>query len=272
MQLRNRQPRAFTLVELMISLGIALLLIYGVNLIFRAVTDTIKTGNALAGATRRMRGIDSTLVNDFEGTFRDFNPLNKVVEDNANPDQRFSGILSTTDIPLKVPVVGFEALQARQPAITIFAKRQVAFLNKADEDTDIDKNANTFDENENGSEADPGEDFTNTDTFARINRRVHRLDTISFFAGGTFVPKAGRFGSANTLYSNLEFFPEAWVWYGHALQPGGVVTSPTPLFEMYSQARPAGVPPTGSFPGIFYQPGQPDVVSTAHHGTTRKQS
>jgi type II secretory pathway pseudopilin PulG len=256
MQFHRNRTRAFTLVELMISLGIALLLIYGVNLVFRAVTDIIKTGNALSSATRRMRGIDSMLTSDFEGQARDRKREKDGIE--YTPDQRETGILSITDIPR--PSVGIPItadVQARQPAITMFCKRQVAFLNKTDEEADTDKDPATFDEDDNGSEIDPGENFTAAPTFPRLNRRVHRVDTVSFFAAGTFIPKAGRFGTAGTLYQNIEPFPEAWIWYGHCMQPGGVGTTAAPLLTNFTQTNPAGLPS----PGIFYQPGQADDTS-----------
>ena len=198
----SRKNHAFTLVELMISLGIALLLIYGINLIFRAVTDTIKTGNALSNATRRMRAIDSALTNDFEGQVfdRQIRGTGGISPPTPPVDLRVTGILPVSDYDSTDPVL--VATQSRQPAITIFCKRQTAFLNAADEKADLDGNPGTFDLDENGVETPVAEDFgTNTVLFAILNQRVHRLDTVSFFAGGTFIPKAGRFGSGGDALS-----------------------------------------------------------------------
>ena len=247
--------RAFTLVELMISLGIALLLIYGINLIFRAVTDTIKTGNALASATRRMRGIETTFVSDFEGQQYD-RTLKASLPSSILPDKRMTGIIATETVdPTSINPAPSD--QARQPAITIFNRRQVGFTSIADRDADVDDGLpETADLNDDGT-VENYSYLANPALGAVLNRRVHRLDTLSFFAGGTFVPKAGRFGSAGSIYQDLDPFPEAWVWYGHALQPGG---TDSPLLTKYADFRPL---PTGK----FHQPGVSTVVGGVETNT-----
>ncbi|MGC4031301.1 MAG: prepilin-type N-terminal cleavage/methylation domain-containing protein [Tepidisphaeraceae bacterium] len=206
----NVQSRAFTLVELMISLGIALLLIYGINLVFRAVTDTVRVGNALAAATRKMRSVDSSLTIDFEGTYSEINPLTNVKSDVPTIERRWSGI---------VPVVGnidpttpanYET-EPRQPAITIFCKRQFAFLNKSDKENDADGQPQTEDESDTGTITD----FSAAGNIARLGRRAHRTDTIGFFTGGSIVPASLRGTTASGSAS------QAWVWYGPCCSSAG---------------------------------------------------
>ena len=49
--------RTFTLIEVMLSLFIVLLLLLGINTVFRVVSDSIKAGNALSEATRNARAV-----------------------------------------------------------------------------------------------------------------------------------------------------------------------------------------------------------------------
>src|SRR6476646_4004668 len=56
--------RAFTLVELMVSIAVALLLILGVNQVFRATSQTTGAGQALSTEQRYSRTVKTTLSND----------------------------------------------------------------------------------------------------------------------------------------------------------------------------------------------------------------
>jgi prepilin-type N-terminal cleavage/methylation domain-containing protein len=66
----NRQPvtrpAGFTLVELMVSVALVLIIILGVNAVFKMASDTINTGMALSSADRDNRAIQSVLYNDFQ--------------------------------------------------------------------------------------------------------------------------------------------------------------------------------------------------------------
>lgn len=64
---RRGTGNAFTLVELMISIAMAVLLILGVNQIFRITSDTINATTALGGAVRQSRSTQGTLIADFKG-------------------------------------------------------------------------------------------------------------------------------------------------------------------------------------------------------------
>jgi prepilin-type N-terminal cleavage/methylation domain-containing protein len=57
--------RGFTLIELMVSVAMVLILILGVNAIFRMASDTVGAGQALAGADRENRAAQAVLYDDF---------------------------------------------------------------------------------------------------------------------------------------------------------------------------------------------------------------
>ena len=59
--------RAFTLTEVLISVALSLVLILGINQIFKVSATTISTGMALSDAVRAQRAARSTLSNDFAG-------------------------------------------------------------------------------------------------------------------------------------------------------------------------------------------------------------
>lgn len=61
----------FTLTELIISIGLALLLIIGVNQVFRAASDTIGTGHALSTVNRNAQIAHRILSSDVQSTARD---------------------------------------------------------------------------------------------------------------------------------------------------------------------------------------------------------
>ena len=64
---RHRQSAGFTLVEVMISVALVLILILGINQAFKAVTDTVGTGQAIATITRENRAIQPVIYNDMRG-------------------------------------------------------------------------------------------------------------------------------------------------------------------------------------------------------------
>src|SRR6266478_3472597 len=54
----------FTLAELLVSIAIALILILGVNMVFRASTNTVSAGMSLSGANRQNLVVKTVLKND----------------------------------------------------------------------------------------------------------------------------------------------------------------------------------------------------------------
>ena len=70
---RPRRPRrrAFTLVELMISIALALMLIYGISQVFKLSGDTVGANQAVSTMTRDFRAAQATLVEDFRNSLAD---------------------------------------------------------------------------------------------------------------------------------------------------------------------------------------------------------
>jgi prepilin-type N-terminal cleavage/methylation domain-containing protein len=70
----NRQStigNAFTLVELMISIALVLLLLVGVNQVFRLTGETVGAGQALSAASRDIRSAQATINEDFRNLATD---------------------------------------------------------------------------------------------------------------------------------------------------------------------------------------------------------
>ena len=60
----NPPKPGFTLAELMVSIAIAMILILGVNMVFKASTNTVSGGMALSGANRQNLVVKTVLKND----------------------------------------------------------------------------------------------------------------------------------------------------------------------------------------------------------------
>lgn len=61
------RSRGFTLVEMIISIGIVVLVLVGVNTVFRTASDTAAVGQATSTTTRDMKAVQSVLANDWKG-------------------------------------------------------------------------------------------------------------------------------------------------------------------------------------------------------------
>jgi prepilin-type N-terminal cleavage/methylation domain-containing protein len=59
-------PNAFTLIELMVSIALVLILILGINQVFKIASDTVNAGQSLSTANRSNRGIQGVLYPDFQ--------------------------------------------------------------------------------------------------------------------------------------------------------------------------------------------------------------
>ena len=57
--------RGFTLTELLISVALALIVLYGVNKVFSTTATTIGVGNALRTANNTLRAVQGNLDSDF---------------------------------------------------------------------------------------------------------------------------------------------------------------------------------------------------------------
>lgn len=64
---RNQLHRpGFTLIELMVSIALVLILILGINQVFKIASDTVNAGQALSAADRENRGIQGTMYPDMQ--------------------------------------------------------------------------------------------------------------------------------------------------------------------------------------------------------------
>src|SRR5947209_20458033 len=63
---RQRRRAGFTLVELMVSIALALLLVIGINAVFKMSSDTVGTGMQMGEITRQFRTVDKVLGNDLD--------------------------------------------------------------------------------------------------------------------------------------------------------------------------------------------------------------
>ena len=65
-QLHRPAPAGFTLIELMVSIALVLILILGINQVFKIASDTVNVGQAMSGAAREDRGIQGTMYPDVQ--------------------------------------------------------------------------------------------------------------------------------------------------------------------------------------------------------------
>ncbi|HEY7115677.1 MAG TPA: type II secretion system protein, partial [Tepidisphaeraceae bacterium] len=68
---RRRAAAAFTLVELMISIALVLLLIYGISQVFKLSSDTIGANTAIANAARDHRAASQAMAEDWRNSLPD---------------------------------------------------------------------------------------------------------------------------------------------------------------------------------------------------------
>lgn len=212
--------RAFTLVELMVSIALALLLILGINAVFKMSSETVGTGMQLNEMQRQIR----TARNGFQNDFDHF------------------------------------ADRATQPALIIESLNQPAFRDRNDELAAINApkaNFPPYDPTQNNTnnaqnsvldvrDADgksvyplPGWStygITNANLSVAlpqvINNRNHRVDLLSFFVRDPNglqrqTPNYGNatMSSGTAQYQGFYRGTDAWVVYGHVLQPDNSVNA-----------------------------------------------
>jgi len=183
------RARAFTLIELMISIALALLLLIGVERVFKITSDTVGASKSLGAIVRDNRTAQATMYTDFAG---------------YAPDSPYLLIRSSS-------TYAFRDAQDR------LADRDASTGNA----TAQRQAMATIDLNNNGKEGElqtvsPGERIS---PFT-VNSRSHRVDLISFFSRGTFARQTGdTTGTTLTKGDGPLVSPmttgEAMVWYGH---------------------------------------------------------
>lgn len=169
---------AFTIVELIVSIGLVLILMVGVSKVFTTVTKTVAAGSAISDGTRVARGTQSILAKDFSHA-----------------------------------VTGKDA-----PFLTIISSVRPAYRNRPDELSDpkavqfkfrdelsIDLNGNNIE----GEATVPGERIS----LATPNFRSHRTDILTFFVRDLVRRQTG---NPNQNMISPMTGTETWVRYSHA--------------------------------------------------------
>jgi prepilin-type N-terminal cleavage/methylation domain-containing protein len=188
-RLAPRRPRAFTLIELMVSIALVLILMLGVNTVFRIASSSIGAGNALSDNSRDNRAIQAVINNDFQ---------NALIRSGDMPAFviRSTRRSAFRDEAEALADRDFQALTTGAPAAAVDAAIRTR---------DLDDN------NVEGEPTVPGEALSGYD----ISERNHRLDVMSFFARYRYPRQTANDGSyVSDMGSN-----EAFVWYGHLRQP-----------------------------------------------------
>ncbi len=203
--------RAFTLVELMVSIALVLILIYGVNQVFKLTGDTIGATNSLSNAIRMNRSIQQSMFDD-----------------------------------LRHAVLPGAGANRGGPFFIIRSERVSAFSNAADEQADRDySKADTAAEADDhirsvDSNADNTESLAESAERVALYGRSHRVDQIGFFARDLYRRQTGD----NGVYASNMTSSEAWVWYGHIKQPNA--TSDPNSTDYLENSRNPGWNPIGT--------------------------
>lgn len=195
----------------MISIALVLILIIGVNRVFKYTTDTVGTQAAVSSAMRDLRAGERTMRHDFDS------------------------IVSSTE----------------QPAIIIRSRVQYAFMNKQDALSDADGDpATDVDPLNPTATIDFSSTVALPDGRVPAQLptlRRHRLDSISFFARDISNPFKRQTGDAATGSGTLIFntsSSEAWITYGPLWLPDNTGT----FAPGNASANPPVPPPT--YPGV----------------------
>lgn len=174
---------AFTLIEVMVSIALVLILVLGINEVFKMAADTVGTGQALSAKTRDGRALQAVINNELQHLVR----------------------------------------EQDQPFFIIDSRTQLAFRNAADQQSDLDYNPSdtgltrqqhilSIDLNGDNKEGNaPGE----TLNLAEPSLRNHRVDTLSFFTRDLYPRQTGNSSGTNNVYVDDMSSNEAWVTYGH---------------------------------------------------------
>lgn len=176
--------RAFTLVELMVAIALVLILLIGINQVFKMTTDTVGAGQALNAASRDLRGAQSVFFNDLHGAVTSNPPVFMIRSQQIPAFRNRADQLGDRDYNQS----------------DTYANREAQILS-----IDLDNDGTE------GEQAVAGEIISP----ALYNDRNHRADMLMFFARGYFPRQTGNDG---TFAANMSS-TEAWIWYGHLKRP-----------------------------------------------------
>jgi prepilin-type N-terminal cleavage/methylation domain-containing protein len=216
----NRQStirNAFTLIELMISIALVLLLLIGVNQVFRLTGDAVGAGQVLSGLNRDLRAAQGVLADDFRGI------------DSGGPFilscrlSRWGGPGDDVDIFLSFSDY-MNDRDARAKTRDIDGR-----------DSDLDARANT--------EGDTNVPYE-LNTGCNYDSRVHRVDSLMFPVRGMFRRQTGDSG----LFVSATTSNQGFVYLGHVALPrrwGGAISG------YYYPGEAGSSAPDPSFAGGF---------------------
>jgi prepilin-type N-terminal cleavage/methylation domain-containing protein len=172
---------AFTLVELMVSIALVLILMYGVTQVFSTTQSVVSSNQAISNATRDARSAQTVLSRDFD-SFAGDGPF-IIIHNEYRPAFRTRAELNG---------------DRDYATATTPAARDNAILTR-----DID-----------GDNVEGGAGETTAP--AEINERNHRIDTLSFFTRGLFKRQTGgAMPNGDSPFLANMTGTEAFVWYGH---------------------------------------------------------
>ena len=190
---RAGRAAGFTLVEVMISVALALLLMYGVSQVFKLSGDAVGANQAVAAIVRDQRAAAPVFAEDFR---------------NCAPDSPL--FLISSRISYRGP---------NQPAYF------PSGFHNADDQRNASNPDPTFVDNPN----QPTQTNPPLLALAGVTDRVPRMDRLSFFSRGLF--RRQSLPDVVTATSNALTSGEAYIWYGHTALPdikGGSSTPPPP--------------------------------------------
>ena len=209
--------RAFTLVEVMISVVLVLIVVFGVSQVFTMSAQTVGAGQALSSITRDNRAAQSTMAEDFRSVAADtpiFIMINELAYHRENITDKVFGVKTATSTE------------------DIVRGRRAGFFNSKAEQADADGDPFTHDGNGDGNENE-------IIPLLQTSDRNPRLDRLGFFVRGRFSKQTEPAGGRNPK-ALVPTAGEAFVWYGHLMldQPAGY--PPLPPNSQFGEQRVLG--------------------------------
>jgi prepilin-type N-terminal cleavage/methylation domain-containing protein len=186
----HRSGRGFTLIELMISIALILLLMLGINQVFKVTGEAVGASQALSAGVRDARSAQSILSEDFNGAVGDLSPCMLLLSRTQPAFRNRNDELADKDY---------------NPAASQTQQYQQILSQ------DLDRNG------VEGEALIPGEVIHPT----VYNYRNHRTDIFSMFSRGLFrrqtggdVPSGGTWPFIADMTTT-----ESWIWFGHLRLP-----------------------------------------------------
>ena len=184
---RSIQSRAFTLAELLVAIAIALLLVVGVNLVFKTTAKAVGGGNAVLASNRDARTFLRSMYNDMQ-----------------NIDQ-----VSGPNSPVGDPI-----------CFIIQSSHMYAFRNLNDQQGATSQSDPSQDTLLFANGVGPWIGSGNTAPVPFVHFRSHRVDKLGFFSRALY---ARQTSSDNYRFVSPSTGTESWITYEHACQPNKLV-------------------------------------------------